>query len=44
MFLDESKEYGVYQLPDIELCIRFKFDALNLSFDILKQPDTFAMF
>ena len=28
MFLDESKEYGVYQLPDVEFGNRLELDTL----------------
>jgi len=28
MFLDESKEHGIYQLPDVEFGIRLELDNL----------------
>ena len=28
MFLDESKEHGIYQLPDVKFCIRLELDNL----------------
>ena len=44
VIINESKEHSIYQLPDVEFCIRFELDAFNLTFHVLEQPNTFTVF